>query len=97
MYTLYTYIYIYIYVLYTQYIHTLQFCMSASGKAIHYTGLGFQSPNPQEIQCSKWEFCLISGIFFRNVTLAYNKTCRYMYMQLVPHIVIFAVPPHTSY
>ena len=30
--------------------------MSTIGIIIDYTGLGCQSPNPQKIQCFKWEF-----------------------------------------
>jgi len=37
--------------------HT-QIHMSASGIVIHYIGWGCQSPNPQEIQWFKWEFCV---------------------------------------
>jgi hypothetical protein len=48
---------------YCVYIYTLQFRMSAGSTVIHYTGLGFQSPNSQEIHCFKWEFCLIKVIF----------------------------------
>ena len=65
----YIYIYIYIYInthTHTRthtHTHTLQFHMSASGTVTHYTGLGFQSPNPPETHCFKWEFCLISVIF----------------------------------
>jgi len=61
----------YVYSTYTNtHTHTLQFHMSASGTVTHYTGLGFQSSNPQEIHCFKWELCLISVILFRNMTLA---------------------------
>jgi hypothetical protein len=41
-----------------QYICTLQVRMSTSGVIIHYIGWGCQSPNPQEIHCCKWEFCV---------------------------------------
>jgi hypothetical protein len=47
-----------VYVLHTQYIYTLQVHMSTRGIIIHYIGWGCQSPNPQEIHCFKWEFCV---------------------------------------
>ena len=56
--------------LYIQYIGTLQVCVSATGVVVHYIGWGFQSPDPKEIQYFNREFCLISAMFFRNVSLA---------------------------
>jgi len=38
--------------------YALHVRMSASSKLIHYLGRSFQSPNHQEIQCCKWEFCV---------------------------------------
>ena len=51
-------IYIYIYTLYKQYMYTLQVHVSTSGIVIHYIGGGSQFPNPQEILCFVWEFCV---------------------------------------
>jgi hypothetical protein len=47
-----------VYILYIQYIYTLQVHMSTSCIGIHYTGWGYQSPNPIEIHRFKWEFCV---------------------------------------
>jgi len=47
-----------VYTLYIWYIHTLYVCMSTSGIVIHYIGWGCKCPNPQEIQCFKWVFCI---------------------------------------
>jgi hypothetical protein len=47
-----------VYILYKQYIHNLQVHMSTNDTVIHYTGSGYQPPNPQEIHRFKWEFCI---------------------------------------
>jgi hypothetical protein len=50
--------YLYCIQLYRQYIYTLQVRMSISGVVPHYIEWGCQSPNPQEIHCFEWEFCV---------------------------------------
>jgi hypothetical protein len=52
--------------------------MFTSGVVIQYIGCGFLSLNPQEIYYFKFEFCVQFVWLFRNVTLAYNKTCLYL-------------------
>jgi len=44
--------------MYVCYLYTLQVRMSTSGIVIHCITKGFQSFNPQEIHCCKWEFCV---------------------------------------
>jgi len=38
--------------------YTLQVHVSTSGIVIHYIGGGGQSPDPQEILCFVWEYCV---------------------------------------
>ena len=38
--------------------------MSTSGAVIHYIEWGCQFPNPQEIHCLKWEFCVWFVLFW---------------------------------
>ena len=69
-----------VYVLYVQYRYTQEVHMSTSGVVIHYIGWGFQSPNPQDTQYGKWEFCVwFAQRFFRNVSLPHNETYLYYF------------------
>ena len=48
-----------VYILYILVIYpTDPYSMSTSGILIHYIGWGCQSPNPQEMDHLKWEFCV---------------------------------------
>ena len=61
-----------VYILYIQHICTLQVSMSTSSIVLHYVGWSCQSPNPQEIHCFNWEFCVNLHIVFQDCNPAIN-------------------------